>query len=405
VKIAVVQNLPSGGARRALVEHCRGLRARGHTVEAFYPDTADEAFLPLEPVVDRVHVWRAPPPPAREASLFGKVGPGAAFRAARLVRALIRIHREMATAVDRGGFDVALVGHDMFTHAPRALRYLRTPSAYYCQEPLRFVYEAPVGIAVRSGGGFLARTLRTAATAAAKRVLKPMDARSVRAARMILANSVYSHESILRAYGRSARVVYLGVDAAHFRPLDVPRERIVLSVGAMHPAKGFDFVIASLARIPETRRPALVIVSDRGYGVYRGLLEAQARSAGVRLRIEERASEDELVRWYNRAAVLAYAPYLEPFGLVALEAMACGTPVVAVAEGGTRESVRAGETGLLTPREAGAFAEALDRVLSDVALGSGLAAAARADVAQRWTWGESARQLEEALGECRDGAT
>jgi glycosyltransferase involved in cell wall biosynthesis len=403
VKIAVVQNLPSGGARRCLVEHCRGLRERGHRVEAFFPDTADEAFLPLEPAVDRVHVWRAPRPPSREASLFGQVSIGSAWAALRLVAGLARIHREMAAAIDAGGFDVVLATHDQFTHAPRVLRHLRTPSAYFCQEPLRFVYEAPVGLAMRASGGPVARAIRRLATAAAKRVLRPLDAGSVRAATTILANSVYSHESILRAYGRAARVVYLGVDTARFRPLGLDRANVVLTVGALHPAKGFDFVVAALGRIPAARRPALVVVSDRGYGAYRALLEAEARERGVQLEIHTRVSEDEVVRWYNRARLLAYAPYLEPFGLVALEAMACGTPVVAVAEGGTRESIQADETGLLTMRDEAAFAAAIERVAGDPGLASRLAGAAAAEVARRWTWGSSTEQLEAALIACRDG--
>lgn len=401
MRIAVVHNLPSGGARRALVEHCRGLRQRGHVVEAFFPDTADEAFLSLEPVVDRVHVWRAPAPPSREPSLFAQLGPTTLWAGARLVAALARIHREMAAAVDRGGFEVVLASHDQFTHAPSALRHLATPSAYFCQEPLRFVYEAPVGLAVRPSGSAAARALRTLATAAAKQVLRPMDARNARAARMILANSVYSHESILRAYGRAARVVYLGVDTARFRPLGLDRSNVVLSVGALHPTKGFDFVVASLGRIPAARRPALVIVADRGYGAYRDLLEAQARRCGVSLEIHTRVSEAELVRWYNRALLLAYAPYLEPFGLVVLEAMACGLPVVAVAEGGTRESIRPDETGVLTMRDGAAFADAIERVGSDASLASRLAAAAEVEVARRWTWASSAEQLEAALVACR----
>ncbi len=402
MKIAVLQNLPSGGARRCLVEHCRGLRLRGHHVEAFFPDTADEAFLPLEPVVDRVHVWRAPRPPSREASLFGQVGLGTVWAAARLVRALGRIHREMAAAIDEGDFDVVLATHDQFTHAPGALRHLRTPSAYFCQEPLRFVYEAPVGLAMRPSGGPVSRAIRAAATAAAKSVLRPLDARNVRAATMILANSVYSHESIMRAYGRAARVVYLGVDTERFRSLQLERGNLVLTVGALHPAKGLDFVVASLARIPAARRPSLVVVSDRGYGAFRERLEAQAARCGVALEIHMRVSEAELVQWYNRVRVLAYAPYLEPFGLVALEAMACGTPVVAVAEGGTRESIRAGETGVLTMRDEAAFAEAVERVASDSGLASRLAAEAAAEVKRRWTWASSTEQLEAALVACRE---
>jgi glycosyltransferase involved in cell wall biosynthesis len=346
-----------------------------------------------------------PPPPGREASLFGKVGVRSAWAGVRLLRHLARINREMAGAIDARGFDVVLACHDQYTHSPGALRHLATPSAYFCQEPLRFVYEAPVGLAVRPEGGALARSARAFATGAAKRVLRPLDARTVRGARMILANSIYSHESILRAYGRPARIVYLGVDAERFRNFGRERDHLVLSVGALHPAKGFDFVLSALNLIPLERRPALVVVADRGYGRYRHLLEAHARRSGVSLDIRFRVSEEELVEWYNRARLLAYAPYLEPFGLAALEAMACGTPVVAVAEGGTRESVRAGETGLLTMRSERGFADAIERLCADPALASRLAAAALDEVGRRWTWEASTAQLEEALVACRDGAT
>ncbi len=401
MKIAVLHNLPSGGARRALIEHCRGLRGRGHWVEAFYPDTADEAFLPLEPVVDRVHVWRAPRPPNPEPSILAQVRAGSAWAALRLVRGLARIHRDMAQAIDAGGFDVVLAAHDQYTHAPRALRHLTTPAAYFCQEPLRFVYEAPVGLAMPAPGGPVGRAMQSLAIGAAKWVLRPVDARSVRAATLVLANSVYSHESIMRAYGRAARVVYLGVDTARFRPLGLERTGRVLTVGALHPAKGFDFVVDALAQIPASRRPALDIVSDRAYGAYRALLESRARARGVRLQIHARVSENELVEWYNRAQLLAYAPYLEPFGLASLEAMACGTPVVAVAEGGTRESIRSEETGLLTMRDVSAFASAIDRILRDPGLAARLAGAAAAEIPRRWTWTSSSEQLEVALDACR----
>ncbi len=404
MRVAVVHNLPSGGARRTLVEQCRGLRQRGHRVEAFYPDSSDEAFLPIAPVVDAAHVYRVPAPPSREASLFGQVRASSVVAVMRLLASTAGAHRRMAGAVDRAGFDVVLATHDQFTHAPAALRHLATPSAYYCQEPLRFVYEATVGLALEPSGGMVARGLRRLATAAAKAVLRPLDARNVRAARVILANSIYSHETIMRAYGRRARVVYHGVDTARFRRLGLGRENVVLSVGALHPAKGHEFVVAALGRVPQSRRPALVLVADRGYGAYRRLLEAHAERHAVSLRILSRISDDELVNWYNRALLLAYAPYLEPFGLVALEAMACGTPVVAVAEGGTRESILPDETGILTMRDEGEFAAAIERVAGDHALAERLAEAATEDVGRRWTWAASAERLEAALVACASGA-
>jgi len=99
----------------------------------------------------------------------------------------------------------------------------------------------------------------------------------------------------------------------------------------------------------------------------------------------------------NRAAAVVYAPYLEPFGFVPLEAMSCGTAVVAVAEGGVRESVTDGVTGLLTPRSPAAFARALERVLGDPALAGRLGSAGRAAVLEKWTWEASTALLEQEL--------
>lgn len=396
MRIAVVHNLPSGGARRALAAHVRGLAGLGHHVEVFSPATADETFHPVAPAGTPRHEFPTPAPPGREASLFGTPGIGTAVRGARLLRALVRVHEHMARSIDAGGFDVVLAGHDQYTHAPLVLRSLGTPSAYYCQEPLRFVYDAPVGLQSAPPGA-LRRIVRGAATAAARRLLGPMDRTSVMAATALLANSAFSHESIMRAYGRAARVVYLGVDAELFRPTGEPRERFVLSVGALHPAKGYDFVVKSLALLPATIRPALVIVADRGYGVFRGALEALAGAHGVTLDIRERIEDGALVSLMNRAAAVVYAPYLEPFGFVPLEAMACHAPVVAVAEGGVRESVIHEATGLLVPRSEELFARALERVLGDAALARDLGVRGRAAVLERWTWPASCRSLEREL--------
>ena len=90
-------------------------------------------------------------------------------------------------------------------------------------------------------------------------------------------------------------------------------------------------------------------------------------AAGLRVDLEVKKAipDSELVSLYNRARLFVYAAILEPFGLAPVEAMACGTPVVAVKEGGVRESVLHNETGILTPRDEGAFAEATTDLLEN----------------------------------------
>ena len=194
--------------------------------------------------------------------------------------------------------------------------------------------------------------------------LDRIDKENASFAKVILANSYFSREAILRAYGMNSFVSYLGVDTEIFRPLNMEREPYVLSVGSLTPAKGFDFIIRALSLIKKKLRPCFVIVGNVVWEPWKVHLEKLAAQRGVKLELKVLIDDSELVKLYNRARLCVYAPYLEPFGLVPLEAMACGTPVVAVKEGGVRESVVHNESGwLLIERDEQEFAEAITQAL------------------------------------------
>jgi glycosyltransferase involved in cell wall biosynthesis len=192
-----------------------------------------------------------------------------------------------------------------------------------------------------------------------------IDKKNASFAKHILVNSYFSRESILRSYGRNSFVSYLGVDTDIFKPLGLPKEDFVLSVGRITPRKGFDFIVSSLGTIDQKIRPRLIIVSDEVDTHFKNSLEQFAQEIGVDLQIKSSIVDDELVSLYNKAQLALYAPYLEPFGLIPLEAMACGTPVVAVREGGVRESVIHNKTGVLTQRDERMFAEAVIGLLAN----------------------------------------
>jgi len=101
----------------------------------------------------------------------------------------------------------------------------------------------------------------------------------------------------------------------------------------------------------------------------------------------------------NRAALLVYCPRLEPFGLAPLEANACGLPVVAVAEGGVRETVLDGVNGLLVEDDPEAVAAGIDRLLTDRTYASRLGTTGRELVSQRWSLSASIDRLEQRLAE------
>ncbi|NLG27304.1 MAG: glycosyltransferase family 1 protein, partial [Chloroflexi bacterium] len=110
----------------------------------------------------------------------------------------------------------------------------------------------------------------------------------------------------------------------------------------------------------------------------------------------------ELVKLYNRALLTVYAPVMEPFGLVAVESMACGTPVLGVREAGLRETIVDGIAGVLVDRDPVAFAQALCALLRDPLHRQQMGAAASAYVRERWTWAQTDARLEQVLQQVAD---
>jgi glycosyltransferase involved in cell wall biosynthesis len=200
---------------------------------------------------------------------------------------------------------------------------------------------------------------------------------------------------------RRVAVVPCGVDVDHFRP-DGPvearpsgRQRVVV-VGRLVERKGVADVIAALPLLPGTE---LVVAGGPGAD---GLaadpearrLQALAAANGVADRVELRGRVDR--RWLpallRSADVVACVPRYEPFGLVALEAMACGVPVVASAVGGLCDTVVDGVTGFhVPPGRPDAVAAALGLVLGDPALAATVGAAGAARARARYRWDSVAR--------------
>lgn len=400
MRIALYHNLISGGSKREAYELARQFVCGGHTVDLYCPATADERFLPLSGLIKRRYTF--------DLRLCPEVGlrlPGVRkyLDVAGLIanlRELKRTCRKVASAIDAGSYDFVFVHHDRIVQSPYLLRYLKTPSVYYCAEPMREFYEPAIARPFHRPQSTIDR-LQQAWYAPARKarnsIIKSEDRKNIRHASLLLTNSFFSAESIYRAYGLRARVVYLGVDTDKFRPLDLARDSFVLSVGAVGPLKGYDFIIESLAKMPANERPRLIVVgntSSEGERVFLGWLAADR---GVALDVFANVGEEELVELYNRALVFVYSPVLEPFGLAPLEAMACGTPVVAVKEGGVRESVADGAVGFLVERVAESFAAALSDLLSSESKRGEFGRNARAHVESFWTWEQAAERFYTAV--------
>ena len=395
LRIAIYHDLPAGGAKRTLRDMARGL-SLAHDLDCYSLSCSCHGFCDLRPYMQRTRIYPFRSTPLLRSPL-GRVN--ALLRSWDIAR-LTRLERRIAADIDAGGYDVVFVHPSQFTQAPALLRFLRTPSVYYCQEPLRRLWE-PEGYHKRNE----IKTWRSGldridpARALYHGLLRWTDRAGAGGATCVVVNSRFSKRNVKRIYGLDARVCYHGVDGALFEPRALRRNGTVLSVGSLTPVKGHDLIVRALAEMPSRVRPRLLIVSHVDNEVERAHLCALAHEGGVELSVRLGVTDEVLVELYNRARVTACAAHREPFGLVPLESMACGTPVVGVREGGIAESILDGETGLLVERQPEAFARALQTICTNPALASRLGARGREYVQTHWTWDRRLTFLEEQLVE------
>jgi glycosyltransferase involved in cell wall biosynthesis len=407
MRIAVWHNLPSGGGKRALHDQVRGLLRRGHGVEVWSPTTADREYLPFGHLVEE-HVlplrWREPN--ARDGGAFEKLR-WALLDRHRNLSALAEHCRRCAEMINGGGFDLLLAHASVFLAVAPIGRLVRIPKVLYLQEPQRMLYEAmPTWPWIRPH--LHARSLlrpRLLVEYVGQRVrlrhfeaLARDESLNVRAYDLVLANSLFSRESMLRAYGVDARPCYLGVDTNLFSDRGDPRESHLIGVGSLTPAKNIEFVIRSVARLKRPR-PRLVWIGNTAEPSYLADLTRLAAELQVDFEPRQMVSEAALVDALNRAAMMVYAPRLEPFGYAPLEANACGLPVIAVAEGGVRETVVDGVNGILVDSDEGSMARAIERLREDPDLARAMGQAGRRVVAERWSLEAADDRLERSMAE------
>ncbi|EYT56339.1 glycosyl transferase [Leucobacter sp. UCD-THU] len=214
----------------------------------------------------------------------------------------------------------------------------------------------------------------------------------------------------LRALGVPSHRIEIapcGVDPDEFDTVGTAERRgsrhRLLSVGRIVPRKGMDLAIRALPLLRELGFDDVEleivgsgdVVDGRDAEVDR--LGELARELGVadRVHLRGQVGRDRMPALLRSADAVICTPWYEPFGIVPLESMACGTPVIAAEVGGLRDSVIDGITGLhVPPHDALAIAEAAARMLGDEPFRRALGTAGRGRVEARYTWAGVARQTE-----------
>jgi len=268
----------------------------------------------------------------------------------RLYRAYLPLFPAAVEQIDLDGFDVVLsISH---CAVKSVIKARGATHVCYCLTPMRYAwdqFDAYFGPerAGRVGSGIMRRLMDHMAN---------WDRETASRADRYVAISHYVAGRIRRYYNRDAIVVYPPVDTTFFTPAAQSNgsEPYALVVSALVPYKRLDIAI-------EAARIAGVPLKIAGDGPDRDRL---ARGAGANTTFLGRVSDDQIRELYRHAAV-TLLPGEEDFGIVPVEAQACGRPVVALGRGGATETVVDGQTGVLVEElSAAAFADGISRAMS-----------------------------------------
>jgi glycosyltransferase involved in cell wall biosynthesis len=219
-----------------------------------------------------------------------------------------------------------------------AIGALAPPSALhvaYVHSTLRYVREGQATYEARVPGGVLGRTLFRGVAGHLRR----WDTAAASRPHVLIANSRYTRDRIQRYYGRSSTVIEPPIDTQRFERIHrdeaTDPRAFFLVVSALVPNKRVDLAVRAFQGRPER----LVVV---GEGPERARLE---RLAGPNVTLVSRLSDDALDGLYARCRALLHTA-VDDFGMVMVEALSAGKPVIACAEGGALDIVREGQTGI-----------------------------------------------------------
>lgn len=407
LRVAVWHNLRSGGGKRALFDHVKGLVERGHYVEAWCPPTVDQTYLPLSQLC-REHVV---PLPTASALPWARRGRRLLeySEMSRRLSAMDDHCRQCAHEINLGSFDILFANACVFFRTTSIGKHVQIPSLIYLGEPYRWLYEAlprlpwaalPESTESMWSFGHWRRFVSDFIHVQSLRLQMREEVENAAAFDTILVNSLFSRESVLRAYGLESRVCFLGIDVNHFKPTGEPVECFALGLGGIdvNNLKGADRAIRALGCVDPLKRPPLIWVGNFSASDCERKLSSLAEQCGVDLTFKIRVCDEELLSLLSRAAMLLYMSRLEPFGLAPLEANACATPVIGIAEGGVRESIVHEQNGLLVngddPFE---LAQSIERLIDDPTLASELRSRSIQYVRNKWRMDMAIDQIETAL--------
>jgi len=405
LKIAVWHNLQSGGGKRALYYHVEGLIKRGHEIASFCPDTADQSFLPLSGIIrEKIFPLEATIERLKKTPFKKTYSYDLCLERFNL---MLDHCRQCAAMINQSDFDVLLANSSSDFYMSHIGRFVTIPKAIYIGEPYRPLYEAFPEFLWKAPEKEMRRfnsltkvknEIQYWKKIYAFGILAREELTAAKSYDLILVNSLYSRESIIRAYRVESKVCYLGIDIEKFKPGITKKENYVIGIGSFGHLKGIERAIDSISRIPAEKRPELIWIGNMPSMEYINSLKRLAENLLVKFTPKYNITDEELVLYLKKAAVMIYLPFLEPFGLAPLEANACGTAVVGIAEGGLKETIMDDHNGyVVSDFNPDKIASKIQLFTDNLMFANEIGERARKYVQERWNYETGINNIEAYL--------
>lgn len=360
MKIAVFHELPIGGARRAVNEISHRLK-KHNVVDLYVVD--EKKNLQEQKYFTNVFFYKF-----ISKKWAGKNWQVRIYKDTIELLSLYFLHKKIAEDVRNRRYNLLMVNASRFIESPFLLRFPNARKVFYCHDPYyRLIYESQFTFPVNLD------PLRKMYERVNRFIRKTLDRQNFYGADLLLANSKYTRKKIKEIYKRNSTLAYLGVDHTFFTPTNIRKEFDVCFIGTTYPIDGYSLFKEALSYIHP--KPTVINLFTN----------------------KQWLDDIDLRNTYRKSKIVVCLAHKEPFGLIPLEAMACGVPVIAVNEGGYKESIINGKTGYLIRRRPQDLADSISKLLKDDTLRRKMKEASRRHIEENWTWEKSVKRLSELI--------
>lgn len=353
MRIAFFYFLKFGGAKRVVMDQVRSFRDAGIEVDVFTINHEKDFFDPSQFAnFYRNYIFKT------KYLTIPIVGKFLYFY--YVLISLKNLQKKIARDIDSRGYNIIIVHPDMYTQAPYLLRFIKTKSVYYSQEPYRIAYEHSMRI--DSNLAWYIRLFEHIK----RYLIKIEDRKNVKSASHIITSSLSVRERMIQSYDAYPKVCPPGIDIETFKARGFKKKKVLLFVGSKTDRiDGFDLLTKALQFFPKSKKPKIKFVTWKKDN-------------------NRRITEKELAKIYETSYVTMCMSRFETFGLIPLESMACGTPVIATNIGGHRESVVNNVTGFLVDPDPKEIFEKINLILN-TPIYNQFSKASQSHIQKNWT--------------------